>query len=198
MMRTVATLVILLVHLGVPVLYNVQGFLQSLHIVKQDDATLGPIARIQRVGAVRPLAAYGRLTGLATGYGFFSPHVASPFTIQAVACAAPDRLCDTLVRPHWAYGSGGVRYRAFTNGLRNLLPPHLQHGQQADSLTARYWRALAGRMAGRMLADRPGSRLAAWQVYVAALPGLNESTITYLQLYADAKPLLDPEPMAIP
>lgn len=197
MMRTVAALIFLAFHIGVPVLHNVQGFLQSLHIVQQDDSMVGTVAWMQRFARIWTLDAYGRLTGLATGYGFFSPHVASPFTLQAVVCTVPNQVCDTLVRPAWAYGSGSVRYRAFTSGLRNLLPPHLQHGQ-ADSLATRYTRVLAARMARRMTADCPGSRLTSWQVYVAALPDLNGSALTYLQLHTDEKAMLDPKPMAIP
>src|SRR5690606_20993369 len=110
-------------HIGTILLYNIGGFHVSLSVVEADTVCQSRLFDyVRQVGHSLPIAAYARLTGIATGYGFYAPHVASPYVIEVIT--GPDGMgqCDTLVRPRWAFGSGAVRYRAFTSSLRHLLP----------------------------------------------------------------------------
>jgi len=183
--RTGVAILAMAVHLSIPVLHNVGGFLQSIAIVQANDRQDGLVAiidRIQQMNEQHPLAAYGRYTGMATGYGFFAPHVASPFVLQAVVCQPGSPQCDTLAAPPGFARNTAVRYRAFTSGMRNLLPETWQH-YGTDPLAVRYTRALV-RQTAQQWAARCGAELVSFSVYAVRLPTLRQPGIQYVDLYA--------------
>lgn len=172
-------------HIGTILLFNVVGFHLSLSVVAPEG--IPPQSRLihqlRKLGHTAPIMRYARFTGVATGYGFYAPHVASPYVIEVLACSGEPRKCDTLVRPRWARGAGAVRYRAFTTSLRNLLSEK-QRLYDTDTLAIRYTRVLA-RQAALHMAEAHGASAARWRAYVIHLPGLGASHAAY------ATPLLD-------
>src|SRR5690606_14839785 len=147
-------------HMSIVVLYNVVGFHQSTLVVARAD-TAGQsrfFDGLRRVGHLPAIASYARLTGIATGYGFYAPHVASPYVIEVAARSGAMGKCDTLTRPKWAQGAGAVRYRAFTSTLRHLLPQK-QRLYKTDTLDIRYTRVLA-RQAALGIAQTYGAHAA--------------------------------------
>lgn len=172
-------------HIGMVVLYNVVGFRQSMMAVTAAAATTESrfFDRLRHVGRVPPLAVYARLTGIATGYGFYAPHVASPYVIEVVARSGTTGKCDTLTRPGWARGAGAVRYRAFTSSLRHLLPEKLRL-YETDTLDIRYTRVLA-RQAAVGMADAHAAHAIRWRTYVVGLPRLHTTRTAYATLLID-------------
>lgn len=159
-------------HIGTILLFNVVGYHMSLSVVAPQGIPQQSrfIDRLRSLGHTAPIVHYARFTGIATGYGFYSPHVASPYVIEVVACTGGPQPCDTLVRPGWARGAGAVRYRAFTASLRNLLPAE-QRLYDTDTIAIRYTRVLA-RQAALHIAEAYGAQAYRWRAYVIHLPTL--------------------------
>ncbi len=172
-------------HIGMVVLYNVVGFRQSVMVVTAAETTTSSrfFDRLRHVGRVPPIAAYARFTGIATGYGFYAPQVASPYVIEVVARSGATGKCDTLMRPGWARGAGAVRYRAFTSSLRHLLPAELRL-YETDTLDIRYTRVLA-RQAAVGMADAHAAHAIRWRTYVVGLPPLHATRSAYATLLID-------------
>lgn len=172
-------------HIGVIVLYNALGLRQSMMAI----TTAGPTTecrlfdRLRDMGRKPPISTYAHLTGIATGYGFYAPHVASPYVIEVVACSEATGKCDTLTRPGWARGAGAVRYRAFTSSLRHLLPKKLRL-YETDTLDIRYMRVLA-RQAAIGIADAHEAHAIRWRTYVVGLPSLYATRSAYATILID-------------
>ncbi|HLU15967.1 MAG TPA: hypothetical protein VKZ71_09045 [Burkholderiaceae bacterium] len=172
-------------HVGIVVLYNVVGFHLSTLVVERA-GTAGQsrfFERLRHLGHVTPIAVYARYTGIATGYGFYAPHVASPYVIEVAARPAAVGKCDTLTRPEWARGAGAVRYRAFTSTLRHLLPRE-QRLYETDTLDIRYTRVLA-RQAALGIAQTYGAHAVSWRTYVVGLPRLRARHTAYATTLID-------------
>lgn len=178
-------------HIGTILLFNTVGFHMSLSVVAPQDVPRQSrfIDRMRNLASTAPIVHYARLSGTATGYGFYAPHVASPYVIEVLGNAGVRQPCDTLVRPRWARGAGAVRYRAFTASLRNLLPAD-RRLYDTDTLTIRYTRVLA-RQAALRIAEAHGMQATRWRAYVINLPPLRARRSVY------ATPLID-EPLAEP
>lgn len=171
-------------HIGISLLYNIDGFQMSLSVVRADTTGQRRLFHCLRgINHALPVAAYARLTGIATGYGFYAPHVASPYVIEVIAAPDATGRGDTLVRPQWASGGGAVRYRAFTSSLRHLLPEKLRLFD-TDTLAIRYTGVLARQAAHRMTGSCQ-ARPIRWRAYVLTLPTLRSPRSTFYTLLAD-------------
>ena len=178
---------VMAVHLSIAVWHNLGGFLQSIAIVRGDqkDTKLHAfISNIQQIGRPFPLATYGQHTGIATGYGFFAPNVASPFVLQAIVRQPGSHRCDTITAPPRLTGTTAVRYRAFTTGMRRLLPETWQH-YGVDPLAERYTRVLA-RQTAQHWADCLGAELVSFSVYAVRLPTLRRPGTQYVDIYTSS------------
>jgi len=171
-------------HIGTALLYNIEGFHVSLSVVGADTVSQSRLFDLLgRVSHSTPITAYARFTGLATGYGFYAPHVASPYVIEVVTYAEATGRCDTLIQPPWAFGSGAVRYRAFTSSLRYLLPEK-RRLYDTDTLAIRYTRVLVRQAAHRFVGSCQ-TQPVWWRAYALTLPTLQAPHSTFFTLLAD-------------
>ena len=176
---------IMAIHLSIPIMHNVGGFFQSLAIVKKNKERndMHVLAeRIQMFNERAPLSAYGRYTGVATGYGFFAPQVASPFMLQVVVNLEGHHRCDTIMAPPRLRRGEAVRYRAFTTSMRNLLPETWKH-YGTDPLAVRYTQVLARHTAQQWAADL-GGEMVSFSVIAVHLPTLRHPVHQFIDIYS--------------
>jgi len=166
----------LMFHLLLAVIYNLSGA-----------GLLPPVSEGPLVSL------YGRITGLACTYGFFSPQVASPCFLEVELAAGG----DTLLRHHLPAFTGNdakLRYHSFTTLFLDLAPRGTRYADTAGmALRRRLSRAFARSITERE-AKRVNGRPVSLRVYVYRHPPLTgyhrgvTPTVRNLYTYAYAFP----------
>lgn len=135
----IATLALL--HWSVILVHNAASLLASR---EQPTAWLEPVINWL------PVATYALYSGTNTGYGFFAPAVGSNYGLHVSLYDEHGRLLYEGTDPGLRTLEGRLRYQAFLDVFRNLLPAGTAHPGQGTSLESRYARAVARSIAGRL------------------------------------------------